>query len=138
MHRETFNSWSSQGVSVAYHLLADLVVIIHCGFVLFAVLGGLLVLRRRHWAWLHLPAFLWAGLIEFTGGICPLTPLENQLRALGGQEVYRGAFIDRYVMPLLYPDQLSQGYQIFLGSFVLVLNAAIYAALWRRSRTRAG
>lgn len=123
---------------MAYRLLADLVVIIHGGFVLFAVLGGLLVLRRRRWAWLHLPAFLWAGFIEFTGGICPLTPLENRLRALGGQEVYRGEFIDRYVMPLLYPDELTQGCQIFLGSVVLVLNAAIYAALWHRTRTRTG
>jgi hypothetical protein len=121
---------------MAYHLLADLVIIIHGGFVLFAVLGGFLVLRRRRWAWMHLPAFLWAGFIELTGGICPLTPLENRLRALGGEEVYRGEFIDRYVMPLLYPDELTQGYQILLGSFVLILNAAIYAALWQRSRTR--
>lgn len=123
---------------MAYRLFADLVVIIHCCFILFAVLGGLLVRRRRYWAWLHLPAFLWAGLIELTRGICPLTPLENRLRALGGEEAYRGAFIDRYVMPILYPDELSQGYQIFLGSFVLVLNAAIYVTLWRRGRTKAG
>jgi hypothetical protein len=123
---------------VSYRLLADLVVIIHCTFVLFAVFGSLLVLRRRGWVWLHLPAFLWAGIIELTGGICPLTPLENRLRALGGKEAYRGTFIDRYVMPILYPDELSQeGYQIFLGSFVLVLNVAIYATLWRRSRAKA-
>ena len=121
---------------MAYRLLADLVVIIHGGFVLFAVLGGLLVLKRPRWAWLHLPAFLWAGFIELTGGICPLTPLENWLRAAGGQEVYRGEFIDRYLMPLLYPDELTQEYQILLGSFVLVLNAAIYVALWHRTRTR--
>jgi hypothetical protein len=121
-----------------YRLLADLVVIIHGGFVLFAVLGGLLVLRRRHFAWLHLPALLWAVFIELTGGICPLTPLENQLRIMGGQEGYRGEFIDRYVMPLLYPDGLTQGYQILLGSFLLALNAAIYAALWHRTRTKTG
>ncbi len=123
---------------MAYRFLADLVVIIHSGFVLFAVLGGLLVLRRRRWAWLHLPAFLWAGFIELTGGFCPLTPLENWLRALGGQEVYRGEFIDRYVIPLLYPDGLTQGHQTLLGSLVLVLNAAIYGALWHRTRTRTG
>ncbi len=89
-------------------------------------------------AWLHVPAFLWAGFIEFTGGICPLTPLENILRALGGEEAYRGTFTDRYLMPLLYPDELTQGYQILLGSLVLFLNAAIYAALWQRSRTKTG
>ena len=123
---------------MAYRLLADLVVILHGGFVLFAVLGGFLVLRRRRWAWLHLPAFLWAGFIELTGGICPLTPLENRLRALGGEEVYRGEFVDRYVIPLLYPDELTQGHQILLGCVVLVLNAAIYAAVWHRARTRTG
>ena len=121
---------------MSYRLLADLVVIIHGGFVLFAVLGGILVLRRRRLAWLHLPTFLWAGFIELTGGICPLTPLENRLRALGGQEGYRGEFIDRYVIPLLYPDGLTQGYQILLGGFVLLLNAAIYVALWHRTRTK--
>ncbi len=119
-----------------YHFLADLVVIIHGGFVLFAVLGGFLVLRRRGWAWLHLPAFLWAGFIELTSGICPLTPLENRLRALGREQTYQGDFIDRYVMPLLYPGELTHGHQIILGSFVLVLNAAIYAALWHRARPR--
>jgi hypothetical protein len=123
---------------MAYRLLADLAVIIHGGFVLFALLGGFLALRRRRWAWLHLPAVLWAGFIELTGGTCPLTPLENRLHTLGGEEVYRGAFIDRYVIPLLYPDDLTRGYQVLLGSFVLVLNAAIYAALWRRRAQTGG
>ncbi len=122
---------------MAYRLLADIVVIIHGGFILFAVLGGFLVLRRRPWAWLHLPALLWAGFIELTGGICPLTPLENRLRELGGKEAYRGAFIDRYVMPILYPDELTREYQILIGSFVLVVNAAIYAILWQWSRRKA-
>ena len=121
---------------MAYRLLADLVVMIHGAFVLFAVLGGLLVLRWRRWAWLHLPASLWAGVIEFTGGICPLTPLEGRLRELAGEDVYRGAFIDRYVMPLLYPDGLTPGRQMLLGAIVLVLNATLYAALWRRSGTK--
>jgi hypothetical protein len=122
---------------MAYRLLADLVVVIHGAFVLFAVLGGLLVFRQRRWAWLHLPAFLWAGFIELTGGICPLTPLENRLRVLGGDSTYQGGFIDRYVMPFLYPDALTQAHQILLGSLVLVLNAVIYAVLWRRTRTKA-
>jgi len=62
---------------MAYRLLADLVLLIHGGFVLFAILGGFLVLHRLRWAWLHVPALLWAGFIELTGWICPLTPLEN-------------------------------------------------------------
>jgi hypothetical protein len=120
-----------------HRLLADLAVLLHAGFVLFAVLGGLLVLRRRRWAWLHVPAFLWAGFIEFTGGICPLTPLENWLRGRGGLAVYRGDFIDHYLLPLLYPENLTRGTQILLGAAVLLLNAAIYALLWFRSRRNA-
>ncbi|MHB8769939.1 MAG: DUF2784 domain-containing protein [Syntrophales bacterium] len=119
---------------MTYRLLADLVVIIHSGFVLFAVLGGFLVLWRVRWAWVHLPAFLWAAFIELSGGICPLTPLEDRLRLLGGQEVYGGDFIDRFVMPLLYPDGLTREYQLLLGGFVLLLNAAIYAVRWDRAR----
>jgi hypothetical protein len=121
---------------MAYLLLADLVVIIHGGFVLFVVLGGFLFFKRMHWAWVHLPAFLWAAFIELSGGICPLTPLEDRLRVLGGQEAYRGDFIDRIVIPLLYPDGLIREHQILLGSFVLVLNAAIYAAAWRWNRRK--
>ena len=119
---------------MAYQFLADLVVIIHSGFVLFAVLGGFLVLWRVRWAWVHLPAFLWAAFIEFSGGICPLTPLEDRLRLLAGQDLSRGDFIDRTVMPLLYPDGLTREYQLLLGGFVLLLNAAIYAVLWDRAR----
>ena len=119
---------------MAYPLLADLVVILHGVFVLFAVLGGVLIFRRRCWAWLHVPAFLWAAWIEFSGGICPLTPLENWLRARGGLTVYRGDFLDRYLMPLLYPNDLTRELQIGLGLFVLLLNAGIYAWFWRGSR----
>jgi hypothetical protein len=121
---------------MGYRLLADFVVLLHGAFVLFAVLGGVLVLRRRRWAWLHLPSFLWAGFIELSGGICPLTPLENRLRALGGEEACRGSFIDRTVMPLLYPNDLTREYQIILAGFVLILNAAIYVALWYRLQPR--
>jgi hypothetical protein len=117
-------------------LLADLVVVIHGAFVLFALFGGLLVFRRRWWAWLHVPAFFWAGFIELTGGICPLTPLENRLRAPGGDAAYRGDFIDRYLIPLLYPDGLTRKIQIVLGLFVLLLNVGIYAWLWHRSQQR--
>ena len=121
---------------MAYRLLADLVVILHVVFVLFVALGGFVVFWKRRWAWLHVPSFLWAAWIEFTGGICPLTPLENLLRARGGLAVYRGDFLDRYLMPLLYPDALTREIQIGLGLFVLVLNAGIYARFLYQSRRR--
>jgi hypothetical protein len=113
---------------------ADLVVIAHGAFVLFAVLGGWLVFRNRRWAWLHCPAFLWAGWIELTGGICPLTPLENRLRIQGGQEVYGGGFIEHTLSHLLYPEDLTRGLQIGMGIFVLLLNLMTYGIAWYRSR----
>jgi len=121
---------------MVYPLLADLVVIWHVIFVLFAVLGGLFILKRRWWGWIHIPAFLWAGFIELTGGICPLTPLENRLRALGGGYTYRGDFIDHYLMPLLYPESLTREIQIVLGVFVILLNVGLYAWFWSRPQQR--
>lgn len=115
-----------------YRLLADLVVLLHSAFVLFVVLGGLLALRWPRAAWLHLPTALWGAGIEFAAGICPLTPLENHLRRLGGEAGYTGGFVEHYVLPVLYPDGLTRGVQLALGMFVLVLNLVVYAVVWRR------
>ncbi|OHE16338.1 MAG: hypothetical protein A2X96_08825 [Syntrophobacterales bacterium GWC2_56_13] len=119
---------------MAYRLFAYLVMIVHGMFVLFVALGGLLVLSKRRWAWLHVPALFWGAWIEFSGGICPLTPLENWLSDRGGLTVYRGDFLDRYLMPLLYPDDLTQEFQIILGVSVILINAGLYAFLWYRIR----
>ena len=116
-----------------YRLLADLTLILHAAFVVFVMLGALLVLRWPRVAWIHLPAALWGAGIEFLGGICPLTPLENHWRQLAGQDGYAGGFVEHYVVPILYPDALTRRVQVALGILVLVVNVAIYAwALWRR------
>jgi hypothetical protein len=115
------------------HLLADLLVVLHFAFVLFVVLGGLLVLRWPKIAYLHLPAAIWGALIEFTGWICPLTPLENSFRARSGAAGYQGGFVEHYILPALYPSALTRHIQLLLGSTVLLLNLAIYAYVVRRS-----
>jgi len=120
-----------------YGLLADLVLLAHAGFVAFVVLGGLLVLRWPRLAWLHLPAVAWGAGIEFTGTICPLTPLENQLRALAHQQGYAGGFVEHYVFGLLYPEGLTRSVQLALGVLVVVINALMYAIAWRRHRAGA-
>lgn len=89
-------------------LAADFVVLIHFGFIVFVVVGGLLVLRWPRAAWMHLPAAAWGAGIVLLGGICPLTPLEKSLRRLAGEAGYEGGFIDRYVMPVIYPVGLSR------------------------------
>ena len=111
---------------MAYHLLADLVVVAHFMFVLFSLLGALLVIRWRKMMWLHLPAAVWAAGVEFSGKICPLTPLENWLRMRGGGAGYAGDFIGQYLLWLLYPFGLTRGVQIILGAIVVGINIGIY------------
>jgi hypothetical protein len=118
-------------------LLADLVVLLHLAFVGFVVVGGLLVWRRPALAWLHVPAVLWAAWVELSGELCPLTPLENALRAAAGEHGYRGGFVDHYLVPLLYPRGLTREAQTALGLGVLALNGLVYARLLaRRARDR--
>lgn len=114
-----------------YPLLADLVLIVHLAFVVFVLCGGLLVLRWRWIAWLHVPAIAWGAFVEFRGWICPLTPLENWLRAQGGDISYRSDFVAQYLLPVLYPGDLTRDLQLLLGTVVIVLNAAVYWWLWQ-------
>jgi hypothetical protein len=118
-----------------YRLLADAVLILHLAFILFVIAGGLLVLRWRWAAVVHLPVALYGALIELVGWICPLTPLENHLRRRGGEEGYTGGFIEHYLVPLIYPGELTWGLQLTLGLAVVAINVAIYGwaiARWRR------
>lgn len=124
---------------MTYAILAAGVVILHIAFVLFVIGGGLWVWRAPKMAWLHIPAVLWGAYVELAGKICPLTPLENQFRALAGQAGYDGAFIDHYLRPLIYPDLwmaggAPRGFFIGLGVAVIVINSAIYMALWLKAR----
>jgi len=113
--------------------LADALVAFHLAFIVFVVAGGLLVLWRRGWAAVHLPALAWGTFTELTGTVCPLTPWEQALRKAAG-EGYSGGFVEHYVVPLIYPPGLTPASQLLLGAGLLVLNAAIYAGAWLRWR----
>jgi hypothetical protein len=115
-----------------YRILADGVLLVHLGFVLFVVLGGLLLARRPKVAVVHLPAAVWGVLIEYMGGVCPLTPLEQDLRRRGGEDGYTGSFLEHYVTAALYPNGLTRALQIVLGSLLLFLNVVLYWRWWRR------
>jgi len=116
---------------MVYRALADLLVVVHTLFVAFVVLGGFLVWQRRWVAWIHVPAALWGAVIEYRGWICPLTPLENALRARAGLAGYAGGFIEHYVMPLLYPAGLTPPKQVVLGTVVLLVNIVAYGVVVR-------
>ena len=121
-------------MTALYALLANLVFGFHLAFVVFVALGGLLALRWPRVAWAHVPCALWGATVELMGWICPLTPLENELRRRAGEGAYGTSFLEHYVIPLLYPGALTRGIQLALGVGVVVLNAGVYAAVWRRRR----
>jgi len=119
-----------------FRVLADATVILHLGFVLFVVLGGLMAARWRRVAWVHIPAAGWGAWIEFAGRVCPLTPLENWLREQGGGTAYTSSFIEHYLLPILYPASLSRELQWALGGIVLLINAVVYIVVFQRDVRR--
>jgi hypothetical protein len=116
-------------------ILADVVLVLHAAFIAWVVLGALAVLRWPRLAWLHLPAVVWGVWIELSGGVCPLTPLEQRLRLAAGEAGYSGGFIEHHLGALIYPSGLTRGTQWLLAGIVLAINLVIYAVLWQR-RTR--
>ena len=120
---------------MVYKLLADFVLLLHLAFIIFVIFGGLLALKNVKWAWLHVPAAVWGGLIEFTGWFCPLTPLENWLCFRAGDDTYQESFIAHYLLPLIYPNELTRNVQIVLGAGVVLINLLIYSlVLYKRAR----
>ncbi|MDH4285004.1 MAG: DUF2784 domain-containing protein [Gallionellaceae bacterium] len=119
-----------------YQLLADAVLVLHLAFIVFVLCGGLLALRWPKAAWVHLPAAAWGALIELTGWICPLTPLENHFLELAGSATYQSDFIARYLWPIIYPEGLAPAIQKILGGLVIVLNGIVYAVVISRKKRR--
>ncbi|MDB6050345.1 MAG: Protein of Uncharacterized function [Pseudomonas sp.] len=114
-----------------YRVAADAVVFMHLLFIVFVVLGGLLIIRWRWLMVLHLPAVLWGAVVEFFHLYCPLTPLENSLRWRAGERGYSGDFIEHYLIPLIYPAGLTPQTQWWLGAVVVLVNVGVYGGLLR-------
>jgi hypothetical protein len=121
---------------MGWRLAADALVVIHLGFILFVLLGGLLLLRWPRLLWLHLPAVAWGATVEFFHLLCPLTPWENQLRRAAGDAGYEGGFIEHYLIPLIYPAGLTPHIQLWLGGVVVLINVAVYVYLLKRRLQR--
>lgn len=117
-----------------HRLAADAVLVLHLAFIVFVLVGGLLALRWRGAPWLHLPAAAWGVYIELSGGLCPLTPLENSLRRAAGEAGYAGGFIEHYLLPLIYPAGLTQEIQYLLAAIVVGVNVLAYAWVWAARR----
>ena len=118
-----------------YRVLADLILVLHLAFIVFVVAGGLLALRLGWVPLVHLPAALWGVFIEASGGVCPLTPLENALRRAAGASGYEGGFIEHYLVPAIYPPALSHQVQLELAGLVVLANVLVYSVVWRQHRS---
>ena len=114
-----------------WRVLADLVLLIHFAFVGFVIVGGFFAIRWRWLPWVHLPAVAWAMVLEFSGRICPLTPLENWLRQASGEAGYAGGFLEHYLVQVVYPEALTPEIQIYIGLGVLLINGIAYSVVWR-------
>ena len=121
-----------------YSFLANLLVLFHFAFILFVVIGGLLLLKWPKPAYLHIPAAVWGGLIETQGWLCPLTPIENRLREAAGTTIYREGFIEHYLIPLIYPTEMTREDQLLLGLSVFILNGTIYIRVLLRGLRKKG
>lgn len=119
-----------------YRIGADAVLMLHLGFILFVLLGGLLVAWKRGFLLLHLPAMAWGIFVELSGRPCPLTHWENLLRRLAGDAGYEAGFVEHYLLPLIYPAWLSIPVQYLLAAVVVVVNLLIYGGLLWRNRHR--
>lgn len=115
-----------------YVLLADAVALVHVLFVLFVMFGALLVLRWPRAVGIHAPALVWGLIVECSGTTCPLTPLENRLRRLGGESGYSEDFLSHWLLMILYPASLTRSVQFVLGASLLLLNLGLYWWIWRR------
>jgi hypothetical protein len=109
-----------------FSLAADALVLIHLGFILFVVLGGFLLLRWPRMVWIHLPAVIWGALVEINNWICPLTPWEQQLRQAAGSGGYQDGFVEHYLLPVIYPEGITDKIQLVLGLAVILINLVFY------------
>lgn len=119
-----------------YRLAADLMLVLHFGFIAFVVVGAVGIMRWPKLAWLHVPAAAWGAWIEISGGICPLTTLENRFRLSAGEEGYATSFVEYYLLPVIYPGGLTRTVQLVLAAAVIIINVSLYTYVLRRARKR--
>ncbi|MBV6422871.1 MAG: hypothetical protein NAOJABEB_00658 [Steroidobacteraceae bacterium] len=116
-----------------YRVAADLVLLAHFLFAASAVFGGICVAMDWRWAWIHVPVVAWSSAVNLMSWTCPLTPVEQRLRARAGQAGYRGGFIEHYVGRAVYPRGMPRRLELIAGVSVLLGNAVVYAIILLRA-----
>lgn len=114
--------------------VADTVMLVHFGFLLFVALGGFLAWRYRALFPLHAAAIGWAALSVFVGIACPLTYLENRFRALAGRSpLESGGFIETYLTGVIYPQEHLRLVQALVAMLIVVSWAGVAVLRGRRA-----
>ena len=131
-----------------YRALADLVLLMHVGFVAFMVIGLLLVALGgvRGWRWVRNPWFRAAhlagiGLVvvqSWLGMVCPLTTLEMHLRDRAGDATYTGTFMAHWLRKILFYQAPSWVFVVAYALFGLLVLATWITVRPRPFRTLSG
>lgn len=119
-----------------YQIAAELILTLHLLVVVIVVAGGLLVLWRPRFAWLHLLLVVWCSVVNLMSWTCPLTPAENELRRAAGDVGYDRTFIEHYIAPVVYPGGMTRELELVAGISLPIWNALLYGWAWRRHRKR--
>ena len=117
-------------------MTANLTLIVHFAFILFVVFGALLFFVTTKIVFVHIPAFLWGSYIELTHSICPLTYLENWLLHKANLTTYSEGFIQNYLIPIVYPANLTKDLEIYLEIALIVVNMIIYGFIISRLKKK--
>ena len=119
-----------------YEIAANLTLIIHFAFILFVIFGALLFFITTKIIFIHIPAFIWGSYIELTHSICPLTYLENWFLHKANLTTYSEGFIQNYLVPIVYPTNLTKDTQIYLGIALIVINIVLYAFIFSKMKEK--
>jgi hypothetical protein len=105
---------------MGYQQLAELVMLLHFGFLAYVALGGFLAWR---WPWLIVPhavAVVWGALNATAGIPCPLTAWEDAARGRAGELGLSRGFIDTYLTGVVYPEEHLLTAQLLVAALVAV------------------
>ena len=116
-----------------YELAANLTFIVHFAFIIFVLFGALLFFVKTKIIYVHVPALIWGTYIELTHNICPLTYLENWFLQKANLTRYPEGFIQNYLVPIVYPQNLTEDFQTYLVTVLIVVNIIIYGLIINKS-----
>ena len=119
-----------------YEFAADLTLIVHFAFIIFVVFGALLFFVSTKIIYVHVPALIWGIYIEITHSICPLTYLENWFLQKANLTTYSEGFIQNYLVPIVYPMNLTDDLQTYLAIVLIVANMIMYGLIISKSKKK--